>query len=119
MVIIMSSPKVTFRLREARDRRTLTQAELAQRAGLQTSAISHFESGRRNPSFDNIRRLADALDVTTDYLLGRDDELKAMGPTVDRLFRDIEQMSSSDLDTLSSFAQVLAQKNKKGGSSKD
>ena len=37
----------------------------------QASAISHFETGTRKPSFDNLRRLADALDVTTDYLLGR------------------------------------------------
>ena len=45
--------------------------ELAERTGFHPSAVPHFETGQRAPSFDNLKRLADALDVTTDYLLGR------------------------------------------------
>jgi transcriptional regulator with XRE-family HTH domain len=37
------------RLREARELRDLSQSELAERAKLQPSAISHFESGTRKP----------------------------------------------------------------------
>ena len=59
------------RLRTAREKRGLSQGDLANRARFQASAISHFETGTRKPSFDNLRRLADALEVTTDYLLGR------------------------------------------------
>ena len=59
------------RLKLARDENSLTQAELAEKTGLPPSSISHFESGPRKPSFDNLRRLAAALNVTTDYLLGR------------------------------------------------
>jgi transcriptional regulator with XRE-family HTH domain len=58
------------RLREARERLGLNQAQLAQRAELQPSAIAHFEANRRKPSFENVRRLAKALDVSSDYLLG-------------------------------------------------
>ncbi len=60
----------TTRLREARDTRGWSQAELAQRADMQPSAIAHFEAARRKPSFDNVRRLAKALGVSTDYLMG-------------------------------------------------
>ena len=75
------------RLRIARTARNLSQSELARRADLQASAVSHFETGTRNPSFHNLKRLADALRVTTDYLLGRTDLMDAPAATVDRLHR--------------------------------
>ena len=59
------------RLRMAREVRAMTQAEVAAATGLQPAAISHFETGERRPSLANLCRLADALDVTTDYLCGR------------------------------------------------
>ena len=59
------------RLKKARALRQWSQNELAERASLPLSSIAHFEIGSRKPSFDNLRRLAVALDVTTDYLLGR------------------------------------------------
>jgi transcriptional regulator with XRE-family HTH domain len=37
---------------------------------LQQSALSHYENGVRRPSFTNLRRLASALGVSTDYLVG-------------------------------------------------
>src|SRR5215831_4298497 len=79
------------RLRAARDKRGLNQGDLAKRAGLQASAISHFETGTRKPSFDNLRRLADALDVTTDYLLGRVTELNGLAG-VDKLHRHYDRL---------------------------
>ncbi len=62
------------RLRKVRESKGLNQAQLAEKSGLQPSAVSHFELGRRSPSFDNLKRLADALSVTIDYLLGRQHE---------------------------------------------
>lgn len=53
----------------------ITQEELASKTGVPSTSISHFESIKdsRKPSFDNIRILAKALKVTTDYLLGLSD----------------------------------------------
>jgi len=109
-----SSPPATStpfpeRLRTAREYRGLNQGELAQRAGLQPSAISHFETGARKPSFDNLRLLADTLDVTTDYLLGRVAEFKAMAGA-DRLHRHYEALQGSDRKTADDLITLLAQK---------
>ncbi len=104
------SSKFAVLLREQREKRGLSQAELAQRASLQPSAISHFEAGRRAPSFDNLRRLADALDVTVDLLLSRENLNKAAGPTVERLFRNWDQMTAADQELLADFAKTLAEK---------
>ena len=57
------------RLRHARLTQGLTQAELAEKTRLHASAIGHFEIGLRLPSFVNLRKLAVALDITSDYLL--------------------------------------------------
>ena len=46
-----------------------SQAELAKRIGVSTSAVGMYEQGRREPSIALVVCLAQALDVTTDYLL--------------------------------------------------
>ena len=112
----MSSKIFSIRLRAMRERRNLKQSELAELAGLQAAAVSHFETGRRAPSFDNLRRLADTLNVTTDYLIGRIDDPVSSGPNIDKLFRSADEMSEADLETLVNVAEMLATKNKKGSS---
>lgn len=108
----MSGKSFSIRLHVVRKRRNLKQSELAERAGLQASAVSHFETGRRSPSFNNLRRLADALDVTTDYLIGRTDHPMSSGPNIDKLFRSVDEMSEMNLEALANFAEILAIKNK-------
>lgn len=61
------------RLRKARQLRDLEQAQLALIANIPAPSINHFERGRRKPNLNNLVRLADALIVSTDYLLGRTD----------------------------------------------
>lgn len=101
------------RLRAQREMKNLSQTELAKRSGLQPSAVSHFETGRRAPSFDNLRRLADALSVTIDYLLNRAEEPSGAGPVAEKLFRDFAQLSADDQESLSKMAELLADKNRK------
>jgi len=102
------------RLRAARELRKMSQGDLAEKAGFQPSAISHFETGGRSPSFDNLKRLADALTVTTDYLLGRVDQPTLSGPAVGKVFRHAENLTDDDLKALENMAEALAKKNRKG-----
>ena len=97
------------RLRAARLMRGLSQGDLANRAGIQASVISHFETGIRKPSFDNLRRLADALDVTTDYLLGRVRHHQDLSGA-DKLHRHFERVTSDDIDIANEFLEVLARR---------
>ena len=48
----------------------MNQIDRARKTRLKQSAVSQFETGRRMPSFHNLRRLADALEMSADYLLG-------------------------------------------------
>lgn len=49
----------------------ITQTELAARCGLNPSAINHFERGRRSPHIRNLGKIATALGVSSDTLIGR------------------------------------------------
>lgn len=106
------------RLKEARDLRGLSQTELANKTGLQPSAVSHFETKTRKPSFDNLRRLADALDVTTDYLLGRVNDPQALG-AADELHRHINQLSAEDKEFAEDMLATLAARSKARRESKE
>lgn len=102
------------RLKQARDLRGLSQAQLATKAGLPAASVSHFESGPRKPSFDNLKSLASALDVTTDYLLGRADTPEASA-TVGQLHRDLHRLTSQDLELTKGFVELLISKRKPTG----
>ena len=56
-------------LRKAREKRGLTQVELAERAGVSRVTISYLETGQRQPSMDLLHRLAKALKVKVGDLL--------------------------------------------------
>lgn len=101
-----------IRLRTARDElRRLSQSALAEKAGLPASSIAHFEAGSRKPSFDNLRRLADALDVTTDYLIGRVDD-PAVSQAADPLFRHVSKLNDESRDIAKDFLEMLANREK-------
>ncbi|MBP29006.1 helix-turn-helix transcriptional regulator [Methylobacterium sp.] len=100
------------RLQAARELRKLTQSQLAATAGLPASSVSHFEAGARKPSFDNLKRLAGALAVTTDYLLGRSDDPDTSG-AVGRLHRDQHKLSAEDLKLTEDFVNMLLLRSQK------
>jgi transcriptional regulator with XRE-family HTH domain len=101
------------RLRTARELRKMSQSDLAREADLQPSAVSHFETGRRSPSFANLKALSDALKVTTDYLIGRSDEMSVSNAVAIKLLRHAEKMSDEDLDTITRMAEMMAKKKTK------
>lgn len=100
------------RLKTAREElRRWNQSELAGRAGLPPSSIAHFETGTRKPSFDTLRKLANALEVTTDYLLGRVDN-PGLAEAGDPLYRDIGKLTGRDRELAKDFLEMLAKKTK-------
>ena len=51
------------RVREARERLGMTQADLATRIGSTQPAVARLESGGTTPSFHTLRRIASALSL--------------------------------------------------------
>jgi transcriptional regulator with XRE-family HTH domain len=65
-------PKLT-QLRAIRERKALTQQELADKAGLSRVAVVRVEAGASEPYPSTIRKLAAALEVEPSDLMGADE----------------------------------------------
>lgn len=59
------------RLRQARTEKGYSQGALAKKLGINYQQIYRWEQGGAEPQPDTIVRLAELLDCTTDWLLGR------------------------------------------------
>jgi len=57
------------RIRKCRKDRNLTQEVLAEQCGISTAFIGHIERGTRKLSVETLFRIAQELNVSTDYLL--------------------------------------------------
>lgn len=71
------------RLRKTRMNKGYTQQKMADLLSIGLRSYQKYEECSREPSFDLLVQIADIFDVTTDYLLCRDDFLKAHGVSVD------------------------------------
>lgn len=58
-------------VRAIRDEKKISQVQLAEATGLAQAWISQIERGRRNPSWSNVLRLAEGLDVRLSELVKR------------------------------------------------
>lgn len=108
------------RLRSARKSKGLTQEELAKRVKTTKGTISNYENGHSTPSNEMLKDLADALDTTTDYLLGRtnktDSDLQAgdefNDPDLQIAFRDAADFSEEAKQQAIDFIKYLKEKEK-------
>jgi transcriptional regulator with XRE-family HTH domain len=68
------------RLKDVRQRKALTQQQLADRAGVNRVTIARIEGGKDQPFPTTVRKVADALGVEPEELLEPVDGTKARGP---------------------------------------
>ena len=61
-----------YRLRELREQKGLSQEKLGKLTEVTKVSVCGYELGKKTPSVNQLDRIASALEVTTDYLLGRD-----------------------------------------------
>lgn len=65
--------KFAQRLKELRVARGRHQKDMADYLSIRTRSYQAYEGGEREPSIDRLIAIADYLDVTLDYLVGRTD----------------------------------------------
>jgi transcriptional regulator with XRE-family HTH domain len=92
-------------LRCLRELRGLTQTEMGARSGIAAASISHFETGQRVPSIASLVKIADALQVSTDVLLGRA-SLESTAQ-VDPIFLQASRADAATLDRVRKVAAAL------------
>lgn len=99
------------RLKTARKHLSITQEELASKAGLSTITISKLESGVNKPSFDVILALSHSMDIEPNYFFGWSNEISAKSNSVRRiklqsLILQAEYLDDIWLDQLISLSKL-------------
>ena len=71
-------------IRQLRRKERLSQEALGLMAGIHPTWISHMESGRVNPTWGNVRRIAEGLQVPLPVLAALAEDLEAKQETAPR-----------------------------------
>ena len=94
-------------LRIARERKGISQKDLAESIGVAKSTYSLYESGNREPGVPTIKKIADVLNVSADELLGIKIE-----PTTLAAHFDGDEYTEDELDEIRQFAEFVKGKRK-------
>ena len=64
------------RLKIARENKNWSQEKAAEKVGITKSVLSNYERDYRDPDTKTLKRLSDIYEVSTDYLLGKEEKEK-------------------------------------------
>jgi transcriptional regulator with XRE-family HTH domain len=92
-------------LKALRLHRGLTQTQLGILAGVPAASISNFETGQRMPSLESLVKIADALQVSVDALIGRAPIESAA--RLDPVFLRASRADSETLDAVRRVTEAL------------
>jgi transcriptional regulator with XRE-family HTH domain len=82
-----------------RDKKGFSQTELADKSGVSRVMIGKYERGEAQPSIDAAKKIADALEVSLDYLVGEGINSKLDKQALKRL-QDLELLEDDKRKTL-------------------
>lgn len=103
------------RLKALRRERSWSQADLAAKVNADAGQISRYENGRMTPSAEAVVRLAEVLDISTDYLLIEDSPRRSRHAPEnilgDRLAA-VSELSTDELGVLGSVIDGLVAKSR-------
>lgn len=99
------------RLRTLRRQKNLSQTEMARQAGIHHIHYGRYERGEARPSADSLRRLADALGVSSDYLMEGATDEAARARFEDRelllQFQEVEKLPDDDKNVIKKLIEAF------------
>lgn len=100
-----------LKIREIREAKGLTQAELAELSELSDRTISRIEVGRGYPEFSTITAIATALGVTLDYLT-KDNKSLSKDVYVNEIVERIKNLELKELKHILAYIEFFIQQEK-------
>jgi len=110
LCIIMNIGDKITALRKAKK---ISQADLAKEAGVSREIIGRYERNEVSPSVDVAKKIADAFEVSLDYLAGGSDKAAFDKQTL-KLIDEIEELEPSVKDKLIFLANAIIRDAKTG-----
>lgn len=99
-----------IRLKKIRESKGLSQKQLAIFLDVSQGAIGNWESGTRMPNLDILGKIADYFDVTTDYLLGKED-CELQPDSIDSvIYEELQKMTDSEKEEILAFINFTKSK---------
>ena len=99
------------RIQELRKKAGLSQTELATKTGISYPQMSRYEIKGVQPPADVLKRIADVLDTSVDYLIYGNAEEKANATLKDskllRLFKAVEGMNDKDKNIITELISTF------------
>lgn len=103
-----------LKLKELRTERNISQEQLAQIINVKNYTIGNWEQNRSEPSIQDIIALADYFEVSTDYLLGRSNDIGIiqtnanLTATENKMLKIFAELSNDEQFQVIGFALALA-----------
>ena len=103
----------SMRIFQIRKQMGLSQEKFGELVNLSQRTVAAWEAGDRTPSFATRADLAGRLDVSVDYLLGRDDEKEKKQPAavnselLDDIIKRLRSLPAPALSRVSVFLEGL------------
>ena len=109
------------RLRELREQKSLSMASLARQIGVSDAAVCKWENSTNEPKASYISILANFFEVSTDYLLGLEDDTKFYVPELNFSATDKAQgvgihgtkLSNEEWEVVELFSELKRAKGEK------
>lgn len=102
------------RLKDIRNKRKMSQTELAELSGLHYTQIGRYEKGKSMPSSDVLSKFAEIFSISIDFLLEGSSDDVAQSQINDRdllkQFKEIESLSEKDKETVKIFLDAFITK---------
>jgi|ERR1019366_9345632 transcriptional regulator with XRE-family HTH domain len=96
------------RLTTAREAKTLTKEKLGKVVGVHHSQIGRYEKGDASPSAEVLKKMANALDVSTDYLMnGSTADLAAENITDKTLINQFNRITELSEDNKTVVSKLI------------
>lgn len=88
-----------LRIRELRSKLNIKQKDLAKELCIPANTFNQYETGKRQPDYETLKRIAEYFNVSVDYLLGIDENLQEdIGLSeIQKLILDLPSSSQKDV----------------------
>jgi len=99
----MTSEKIIELLKK----NNMTQKDLAEKTGISKGAISYYISGARTPKYDHIKKIADALGTSPNYILGENNEATYENGKLYYIQRNLAKLDSAELEKAEAILKTV------------
>lgn len=103
------------KIKKIREKRGLTQTELARRCGVPHATIWNIENGKRNPGFKVLPKIAEVLNVSIDELLKEEEDFEELmkDPELKIMFEKVGKLTPEARKSIIDFINFVYEQEKK------